>query len=209
MFSVALLSLAGCWNQGADVPLGSSNTKLLQHTLAGTVAEVLKKSCLNQPVYTTGMSQEEIYKAMASKAVFRCKNAAEHGDVNAQFGLGLAYFSIHKDYRKSAKWFRLAAEQGQARSQLFLGILYRDGEGVPQDLVSSYMWISISSRILDYIPNNDLDEAEKQKYRDNTVTLKKSYAEIIDPLEKQMTASQIAEAKRQAAECIDRKFKWC
>jgi TPR repeat protein len=37
------------------------------------------------------------------------------------------------DYTEAAKWYRKAAEQGDARAQANLGVLYQFGWGVPQD----------------------------------------------------------------------------
>lgn len=146
-------------------------------------------------------------KREASGHIISCKKAAEMGDVSAQYSLGL--ISNKDDKSESAKWFRMAAEQGQRRSQLFLGIKYRDGEGVPKDLVSAYMWISMARDVVEYIPKKELSEIEKKKFLEVREPLRKTFAEIIDPIEEQMTASQIAEAKKLAEGCTVRKFKWC
>jgi len=50
---------------------------------------------------------------------------AELGDSESQFNLGLAYYlgeGVEEDKPEAAKWFRLAAEQGDVTAQLFLGI---------------------------------------------------------------------------------------
>jgi len=49
----------------------------------------------------------------------------------AQFNLGLMYGSVPQDDVEAAKWYRLAAEQGYAPAQANLGVMYRNGEGVP------------------------------------------------------------------------------
>ena len=41
------------------------------------------------------------------------------------------------------KWYRLAAEQGNARAQYNLGAMYDNGKGVPQDYVRARMWYNI------------------------------------------------------------------
>ena len=46
---------------------------------------------------------------------------AERGDADAQRWLGAMYYQgegVQQDYEKAAHWFRKAAEQGHARSQL-------------------------------------------------------------------------------------------
>ena len=55
------------------------------------------------------------------------KSASKH-----QQGLGVA-----KDYAEAARWFRKAAEQGNAIGQRSLGRAYEVGEGVPRDLAQA------------------------------------------------------------------------
>ena len=53
--------------------------------------------------------------------------------------LGFMYVAgegIPQDYVEGLKWFRLAADQGQANAQCFLGLMYFEGRGVPQNYVS-------------------------------------------------------------------------
>jgi hypothetical protein len=40
----------------------------------------------------------------------------------------------------AVKWYRLAAEQGDAGAQYRLGIMYLNGRGVPQDDVVAVKW---------------------------------------------------------------------
>ena len=39
----------------------------------------------------------------------------------------------------------LAAEQGKTPAQLNLGVMYYNGEGVPEDTVNAYAWCSIAA----------------------------------------------------------------
>ena len=41
-------------------------------------------------------------------------------------------------------WYRKAAKQGHSTAQNNLGVMYRDGHGVVQDLVMAYVWLSVS-----------------------------------------------------------------
>ena len=50
-------------------------------------------------------------------------------------GIGVA-----QDYAEAAKWYRKAAQQGDAESENSLGCLLRDGEGVPQDYAEALSW---------------------------------------------------------------------
>ena len=48
---------------------------------------------------------------------------------------------VPKDAAKAAVWYRKAAEQGLAASQLQLGRLYYLGEGVPKDAAKAAAWL--------------------------------------------------------------------
>jgi len=53
---------------------------------------------------------------------------------------------VPQDDKTAVKWFRLAAEQGFAKSQLALGLITFMGKGVPQDYVpegavSGKVWV--------------------------------------------------------------------
>ena len=44
---------------------------------------------------------------------------------------------VNSDYKTAVKWYRLAAEQGNANAQTNLGYAYNHGRGVAQDTNSS------------------------------------------------------------------------
>ena len=46
---------------------------------------------------------------------------------------------VPKDSAEAVKWFRLAAEQGDAQAQFQLGVMYDMGLGVPQNNIG---WVS-------------------------------------------------------------------
>lgn len=61
---------------------------------------------------------------------------AEHGDVNAQFNLGVMYKKgdgVPQDTIEAAKWYEKAADQGYAPAEYNLASLYEKGLGVPPD----------------------------------------------------------------------------
>ena len=56
------------------------------------------------------------------------RRAAEQGNAEAQFNLGLMYFNgrgVAQDYKVAAQWYRRAAEQGHAEGQTALGAMYK------------------------------------------------------------------------------------
>ena len=46
------------------------------------------------------------------------------------------------DYETALAEFRPVAEQGDAKAQSNLGLMYANGEGVPQDLEEAHRWMS-------------------------------------------------------------------
>ena len=45
-----------------------------------------------------------------------------------------------RDYATAAREWRPLAEQGDAEAQYFLGLMYRNGQGVPQDYAEAVQW---------------------------------------------------------------------
>jgi len=57
--------------------------------------------------------------------------------------LGMMYNSgegVKQDHAEAAKWFRKAADQGDANGQFFLGMAYYSGDGVTQDYAEAVRW---------------------------------------------------------------------
>ena len=113
-----------------------------------------------------------------AEAVRWYRLAAEQGDADAQFNLGLMYDNgrgvlkeaeavscraqstlglmydngrgVLKDEAEAVRWFRLAAEQGDATAQyslgfMYAGLMYAAGEGVlKKDSVLAHMWSNIA-----------------------------------------------------------------
>ena len=46
---------------------------------------------------------------------------------------------------EALRWYRLAAEQGDASAQTNLGVMSANGEGVPENTVNAYAWFSIAA----------------------------------------------------------------
>ena len=85
------------------------------------------------------------------------KKAAEQGDAQAQFNLGICYAfgkEVEKNLSEAVKWYRKAAEQGDARAQFNLGVCYYNGQGMIQNNIKAYAWIAVASA-------NGYDDATK------------------------------------------------
>ena len=72
------------------------------------------------------------------------RKAAELGDSEAQYKLGLMYLDgqgVKKDETEAVRWLRKAAEQGQPDAQLRLGWMYKKGQGVVKDETEAVKWV--------------------------------------------------------------------
>jgi TPR repeat protein len=76
--------------------------------------------------------------------------AATYGKPWEQFSLGTDYYSgdlaVKQDYGMAAQLIQLAAEQGLAPAQNWLGDLYERGQGVAPDLIAACHWWGRAAR---------------------------------------------------------------
>lgn len=69
------------------------------------------------------------------------ERAAAKGHVDAQTTLGLLMFE-NGDRAGATKWLRQAADKGEARAQLVLGTALFNGDGIKQDRLLGYAYVS-------------------------------------------------------------------
>jgi TPR repeat protein len=82
---------------------------------------------------------------------------ADHEDADFQYVRGLRHLEggeYWEDYPEAARCFRLAAEQGDMRSQTCLGKMYATGEGVTQDYAEAVKWFRLAA---DHRPYGDAE----------------------------------------------------
>ena len=72
---------------------------------------------------------------------------------------------IAKDRVEAVKWFRKAAEQGNADAQFMLGLIYYKGEGVAKDLVEAHAWWEVAEAAGNGDARKNLKSAEKVMLR--------------------------------------------
>jgi VWFA-related protein len=88
---------------------------------------------------------------------------------------------VPQDEVEAVRWYRLAAEQGDARAQGNLGVMYGNGSGVPLDYVAAHMWSNLAAA---GSSGDDRDLWAKNR----------------DIIAAKMTAEQVVEAQRRARE---------
>lgn len=128
-----------------------------------------------------------IFRVESTELFMKILNvAAERGSVWAQYELGYINYldrpahdfdntSYTRDVSEALKWLSMAANNGDAEAQYFLGIAYFRNNGFPRDNVQALRW---------------LYKASQQGYPKAKVALQY--------LESQMSSDVIAEAKRKA-----------
>ena len=76
--------------------------------------------------------------------------AAEQGDAEAQFHLGLMYDlgdGVPEDNATAMHWYLKAAEQGEVRAQVNLGSMYERGDGVLKDDIAAFHWFQKAAEL--------------------------------------------------------------
>jgi uncharacterized protein len=112
-------------------------------------------------LYACATHQSAQSMASASQAA-ECEKwlqSGRNGDANSQFNAGVCYeqgqLGKH-DYVKAAKWYRLAAIQGNMLAETNLGYLYRNGLGVAQDYGQARDWYEKAAAQGESNAENDL-----------------------------------------------------
>ncbi|MFZ6743829.1 tetratricopeptide repeat protein [Undibacterium sp. JH2W] len=81
--------------------------------------------------FTDGVSYYEQGDFTSALASF--KAAADKGNADAQFNLGLMFLNgegVQQDYRQALNWFEQAASKGNVRAQVNIGRMYAKGKGM-------------------------------------------------------------------------------
>lgn len=87
---------------------------------------------------------------------------------------------VPQSYAEAAKWYLLAAEQGDPDAQLALAKLYHGGAGLPVSLIQAYKWYNLAAAR--FSPGQARNDAARRR----------------DALARGMSAHQLTEAQRLA-----------
>lgn len=125
--------------------------------------------------------------AVMSARYFRM--AADQGNPDAQFSLGLAYeqgLGVPVNLTEAGRLFRLAAKQGHSGAQNNLGLLYSKGEGVIRSYGKAYMWTMIAA-----------------------MTGNASASDNRDIMREHLTAQQREQTEQMAQRCVESQYVTC
>jgi TPR repeat protein len=90
------------------------------------------------------------------------------------------------DYVPASRVFRTLAEQGNAKAQNVLGIMFRKGEGVPKNPARAHMWFSFAAKRGEAGAKAELREVSRT-----------------------MTAQEISQAEAMAKTCEASNYRAC
>lgn len=101
-----------------------------------------------------------------SKDINSLKAKAINGDAISQFVLGNLYQlgqGVNMDFAESAKWSRMAAEQGVITAQFQIGSKYLYGNGVNKNVAEAVRWLTKAADQGDKGAKNVLDHLTKDQ----------------------------------------------
>ena len=142
--------------------------------------------------------------------------AAEKGDAEAQYRLGLLYRAgrgTRQDVAKSVEWLRKAADQKHALAQYNLGVMYSAGRGMARDDAEAVRWFrkaaaqdyALAKNRLGVMYEKGLGVPQDRVQAYTWYTLAAGENQNVfavanrEALARRLTAEQIAVAERQAA----------
>lgn len=109
--------------------------------------------CLEELAYSEYSGISKSYAKIYEKMADRLKAAAEAGNADAQYYLGMSYFRVPfgrsmfgKDNAAAAMWLERAAGQGHVLAAYFLGMRYARGMGISQDDEKAAALLSAASQ---------------------------------------------------------------
>ncbi len=89
-------------------------------------------------------AEAEAYRCADEVTTVRAlRQAAEAGDADAQYNLGVLYVNgegTPQDFDEAYRWYHLAAEQGHPMAQAVLGGMYFFGRGILKDDLEAVRW---------------------------------------------------------------------
>jgi TPR repeat protein len=80
--------------------------------------------------------------------IITLERAADYGDDEAAFQLGMAYetgYYLRQNCSKAAHWVKVAAESGNPAAAYNLALRYRNGDGLPADESAAEHWLRMAS----------------------------------------------------------------
>ncbi len=103
-------------------------------------------TCLCAFISTAQTADNNPLKDPHVQKVLRAMNDAStwfHPDLFGEF-IGMRLYA-HHSYKGAMKYFKIGAYYSDKLSQLCIGLMYANGEGVPKDSLTAYAWLAVAS----------------------------------------------------------------
>jgi TPR repeat protein len=89
----------------------------------------------------------------------------------------LLYAWFHRDYATALRLWREIAEQGDAKAQIKLGLMYELGQGVPQDNAEALKWYGLAAA---HDPTAQFNLGAMYEFGNDRLGLAQDYAEAFN-----------------------------
>ena len=131
--AITLISFAHCSHaQKCHMAHDENALKALQQKAAAGDADA-QCGLGKQYEFALGVPQDN------EQAAYWLEKSGEQGDIIAQVELGVVLDKM-QNYAQALIWYRLAADQGNARAEYNLALAYQNGEAVPKDMAQAMAW---------------------------------------------------------------------
>lgn len=137
------------------------------------------------------------------------------------FDKGLAAYRSG-DYATALSEIRPLAEQGDARGQALMGVMYDRGRGVLQDKKTAVKWFTLAAEQGDaaaqynlgvmYADGRGVPEDYVYAHMWSNIAASQGYQAAADHRERaarKMTSAEISAAQKLFYECVDKEYKGC
>jgi len=120
---------------------GGQSTARVSISVAAKAPVTAEPANTAASLYESGLAERRL--GHSEKALANFRRAAEQGDVRAM--IEVAEEELDNDNSDSERWFRKAADLGDATAMLNLGAMYQLGNHVKEDLEKAVYWYRIAA----------------------------------------------------------------
>ena len=123
--------------------IGQDEKKAESDAAVAAFKATLGKTKVGDAEAVYGLGIMAIFAEELKEAVKWFRKAAEMGNADAMFQLGIAHASgrgVIQDFKEAGKWFRKAAELGDTDAMFHFGVMHTIGKGVIEDDKEAVKW---------------------------------------------------------------------
>lgn len=203
-----------------------------------SIAQYMAKSCLNSnydncDVPTEKLASlrknEKVVKKSTETSLELYKKAAEKGDAEAQFKIGVMYDNgdgVPQDFKQAMVWYKKAAVQGNVNAQYNIGVLYNLGQGVSKNYIETMSWYRRAAEQGDtraqfnvgllYKNGHGVLQSNINSYMWVNLSIftdsgknKAKKESVLNELSKNMTQEEVAMSQKMSLMCLKSNYKQC